>query len=382
MERTFVILIIYLVSPCSAIILDNANLQALNREVRTVLLQKIANAISSASSQMGYKSSQTQTCESLLSGRFDSCKSCVSDECDLNFQNCHEKKPVTLCDVTGSNYKVCRAIMNSESLAIDLMEDFDNKMRKVMRRMVQDQETHVLTFIRNLKSFADTSLRSQDASPIRKSLKTLIQFYDTVKASVDGGINHNVGLQNSMNSMSKVMEQGMQSVGVQMSSTTGRFMTELAFNLARMLATYNPTFGRKKRQATTCSRIPDFPSHCFAQFSMKCSCSGQSPAVISEVCGAHLRGSVADIVKPVQVASEIFDKICVQRNLIEKVNFENVVVDIHNLGYRIIKYNAIIRDIAQDLTGHFQLKIFNLPETANEMATAIWNQWIGATVLV
>ncbi|XP_033729070.1 uncharacterized protein LOC117318161 [Pecten maximus] len=383
MENTsFILVLLCLILPCSSLVLDDANLQALNRDVRTALLQKISNTLSSANNQMNYQSSQTQNCQSQLSGAFDACAACVKDACDHNFQNCHEKKPVTLCDVTGTNYKVCRAIMNSESLALDATSDFDGKMRKVMRRMVQDQEAHILTFLKNIKSFMDSSLRSAGSGPIRKSLESLITYYGTVKTAVDAGIHHNAALQNSLNSMSDVMKQGMESAGVQMSSATGNFMTELAFNLARMLATNNPTFGRRKRQATTCSTIRNFPAHCFSAFQTECPCTGHSPSAILNLCGAHLQSSIAAIAKPIQTANEIFDRICVQEDLIQKVNYENVAVDRHNLGYNIVKYSAAIRGINLDFTAQFQLRILNLPRTASEMAEAIWGKWVKKINLV
>ncbi|XP_060078110.1 uncharacterized protein LOC132557620 [Ylistrum balloti] len=372
----FAVVVNSLVLPCSTIVLDDANLQALNRDVRTALLQKISNALSSANSQLSYTSSQMQGCQSLLSGSFDACTACVKDTCDENFSNCFERRPVTICDVTGANYRICRAIVNSENPVLDTMADIDDKMRKVMRRMVQDQDTNIYTFLKNIQTFMDSKLRSAESGPIRKSLATLITYYETMKAAVDGGIHHNTALQNSMNSMSKVMKEGMASVGVQMSTRTGNFMTELAFNLARMLATNNPSFGRRKRQAVTCSRILNFPAHCFAAYATKCFCTGQSPSSITDICGAHLENSIATVVKPIQAANEIFDKICVQRNLIEKVNYEDVVLNRQTLGYGNVKYNAVVRDINKEFTAHFQLQILNLPQTASRMAAEIWNEWV------
>ncbi|OWF53667.1 uncharacterized protein LOC110446107 [Mizuhopecten yessoensis] len=383
MERlASAIVFVCLISPCSFLVLDGANLQVLNNNVRTALLRKISDAFESANTQMSSTTSLTQGCQSQLSGIFDACAACVNDACDQNFQHCHERRPVTICDVTGANNKVCRGIMNSENLVLDAMWDIDGKMRKVMRRMVQDQEANVVTFLTTIKSFTDRTLTSAESIPIRKSLTTLITYYETVKASVDGGIHHNTALQNSMSSMSKVMKEGMASVGVQMSTRTGNFMTELAFNLARMLATNNPSFGRRKRQAVSCSKIQSFPAHCFAAYATQCSCTGQSASVISEVCSANLQKSIAGIAKPIQAANEIFDKVCIQRNFIEKVTYGNNGVNRQNLGYSNVKYNAVIRGVSFEFTPKYRLQIMDLQQTASKMATDIWNEWVRRTHLM
>lgn len=378
-------------------LLDPANLDTLNRQVRKALLTKVTTELESSKTYMAGIQPQLTSCQRKVNDSLGHCLQCVDNVCQQKFQQCQSltfsmhspggmsvssnningHSQVTVCSLTGSQFShTCSTIMNPEGFMVNSISQIGDNLRINLGRVYGDLGNMAVgSFVGGLNHVANNVVRNmtdEEKAQLQQSMAHLSQSLSTMGHNIGQGVQQSMG---QLHANLGQMNHNLNTFGDSMSQWGQDFSQQLSQSLSHM---FDGTFmGRRRRRAVQeCSFLFGSLSQNCASLTPQCSsCPSTRQDTMVTVCGRNLVDKVKAIQKSMDELNQIYGEVINSQNIITMVEFDDVMVDPTMASYGNVMITANIRGIPTTFRMSSVLRLHDLAASGSPIAQQVWKEW-------